>query len=66
MYVRARVRGILIFLSNNTSILFENTSIIIFIPSIGIKNTTGRFFIPPVVFSDNMVVFDHKIFKKTS
>ena len=52
--MRACARGILILLSNNTSI-------IIFIPSIGIKNTTGRFFIPPVVLSNNI-----KRIKKTS
>jgi len=39
-------------------LLLNNTSIRIFIPSIGIKNTTGRFFIPPVIFSNNIVVFD--------
>ena len=55
MYARMRAcaRGILMLLSNNTSILSNNTSIIIFIPMLGINNTTGRFFIPPVVFSSD-------------
>ena len=47
----------LILLLNNTSNLLSNTSIRIFIPSIGINNTTGRFSIPPVVFSYSMVVY---------
>ena len=66
MYARMRAcaRGILMLLSNNTSILSNNTSIIIFIPMLGINNTTGRFFILPVVFINSGIVFDHKIIKK--
>ena len=47
MRVRVRAREILMLLSNNTSILLDNTSI--------------RFFIPPVVFSNNIIIFDKKL-----
>ncbi len=56
-----------LLLSKNTSMLLNNTSIRIFIPMLGIKITTGRFFIPPVVFinsgivlPNSIVVFDQK------